>query len=65
MSAKLEKVALIKGQIAKACNELEHGDTPAAIMALAEGLSALLSYVLEQEEAAFGFQAPKSRMLKK
>lgn len=50
MSAKVEEVATIKAKILKAVDEVEHGDNSAAIMALAEGLSEMLAYLIEREE---------------
>lgn len=50
MSAKVEEVVAIKAKIVKAVSELEHGDTAAAVMALCEGLSEMLAYIIEKEQ---------------
>jgi hypothetical protein len=46
-----ERRARIKMQIAKAVSEIDHGDPAAAVLALADGLNAMLHYV-ESGEAA-------------
>lgn len=50
MSAILERTAQVKAQIIKALGELEHGDAPAAIGALADGLTNMLELMMEQNE---------------
>jgi hypothetical protein len=44
-----ERRARIKMQIAKAVSEIDHGDPAAAVMALADGLNAMLQYVESME----------------
>ena len=46
-----ERRARIKLQIAKAVSEIDHGDPASAVLALADGLNAMLHYV-ESGEAA-------------
>jgi hypothetical protein len=46
-----ERRARIKLQIAKAVSEIDHGDPAAAVLALADGLNAMLHYVESGEVA--------------
>jgi hypothetical protein len=46
-----ERQARIKMQIAKAVSEIDHGDPAAAVLALADGLNAMLHYVESGEVA--------------
>jgi hypothetical protein len=46
-----ERRARIKTQIAKAVSEIDHGDPAAAVLALADGLNAMLHYVESGEMA--------------
>ena len=39
-----ERIAKIKEQIAKAVSEIEHGDVSSAVLALADGLSAIVQW---------------------
>ena len=58
-----EKLARIKTQIAKAVNEINHGDTYASCLALAEALSAVLVYLEEEVPDRLSF-APGSPEVK-
>jgi hypothetical protein len=58
-----EKRARIKTQIAKAVDEISHGDTYASCLALAEALSAMLQYLEEEVPDRLSF-APGSPEVK-
>jgi hypothetical protein len=45
MTTREEQLAWIKMQIAKAVSEIDHGDSAAAVLALADGLNAMVHYV--------------------
>jgi hypothetical protein len=50
MMTRAEKLFNIRAQVAKAVNEIDHGDTYAACWALADALVAVLTFLEEEHE---------------